>query len=341
MKRLTIIGLALMAAFAMSALAAGSASAAPKRLERCARVQPSSEGEGNFKRHENEKCVEGPVESSGNYIIVWTNGIQIDPVSECAETVTPGQGNYSNATCTEKVGESKGNFINVLEQPEYGSCVVAKPAKSGEFSDKNCTKEVKSGTGKWVWEPGPEPKPGFTSTTKTATLETPGVGKVVCKKSKDVGKITGLESDVDTVTFESCETLGKKCTSAGQAAGVIKTFTLKSELGWINQEKGEVGTSLTGEGPGGESAEFVCGGELLIKTTGSVIGKNTGNVNLASAKGTLTFKEEGGKQVPEKFEFEPKDTLSTEIVGIGAFNSTEITVATQKFEDKSQIKATF
>ncbi len=353
MKRTYLIGLALVAMFALSAAAAGTASALPTRLSRCARLEPEFEKEGSYKERGNEVCKGEKVASSGPYIWVFTNGVQLpapDQRSECAQVESPetaNAGDFSDPSCTKFVGESNGPYVKVYEGPEYGRCVKS-AAKTGEFSDKNCTKEVEPekeefGTkkGAYEWVPGPGPKPGYTSKTKAAVLNTPGVGKVTCKKSTDKGTITGLESDVDTVTFTSCETLGKKCTSAGEAAGTIKTFTLKSELGWINQAKGEVGVSLTGEGPGGLSAEFKCE-ELTIRTKGSVIGRQTVDINAMESKATVTFTEVGEKQVPEKFEFEPKDTLETEVVGLTPFlPSTESAVASEKFEEKSEVKATF
>jgi hypothetical protein len=149
----------------------------------------------------------------------------------------------------------------------------------------------------------------ITSTTKEAELSTAPV-TVKCKKGTDVGEVNGPKTGNDTVTFEECEALEKKCQSEGAPAGVIKTFELENELGWISKEKEEVGIDFK---PGPENAkylaEFKCEG-LGVKVSGSVIGR-IGPLNKMGVETSEDFTGEGVTQDPTKFEGEPEDTLRT------------------------------
>ena len=149
----------------------------------------------------------------------------------------------------------------------------------------------------------------ITSTTKEAELSTSAV-TVKCKKGTDVGEVSGPKTGKDTVTFEECEALEKKCQSEGAALGVIKTFLLENELGWISKEKEEVGIDFK---PGPENAkylaEFKCEG-LGVKVEGSVIGR-MGPLNKMGTETSEDFTGEGVTQNPTKFEGQLEDTLKT------------------------------
>jgi len=224
--------------------------------------------------------------------------------------------------------------------PERGVCKAAKAGK-GVFSESTCeNEEAKAGKGKeFEWVPSKEA--AFTSTTGAATLKsfTPEGAElpaVECKKSKGKGKANATTS-TSVVTFEECSSAGEKCTGGAKAkAGQIITFTLKGTLGLITDTPGDadvVGEDLVGTGPGGLSSEFKCGANE-IKTRGSVIGKLTPVEAKAGTTFTLTFSATGAKQEPESFEGGLKDTLETEINGLGGgtfpFASTEVTTATVK-----------
>ena len=62
--------------------------------------------------------------------------------------------------------------------------------KRGEYTDSGCTTKSKTAKkGKFERLAGP----GFTATTKTVTLETPGLGSTVkCSASSASGEVTGL-----------------------------------------------------------------------------------------------------------------------------------------------------
>jgi hypothetical protein len=188
------------------------------------------------------------------------------------------------------------------ETPEYTykTCTKASPKESGKYNNKTCTIESKGGKKEGdyeltEWNKGK--KVTFTGKNGESTLDsyipesesepwTGGevVGKIVCKSGKSKGELTGPKTSTVTVEFKSCSTEGKKCASAGEKAGTIKTFPLTSTL-----VAGTSGESLSlVEGTSGTSAEFNCEG-LEVVTTGDLNGVNSGNVGVIAKEGKQTF----------------------------------------------------
>jgi hypothetical protein len=210
--------------------------------------------------------------------------------------------------------------------PTYFKCVKK---KDGNYSAKGCPTSSKvAGTGKYERESAVGTT--YSSKTGTATLSTPDLGgKVVCSKSKDTGKITGESTDEDTVTFEKCTTEGKKCTSAGESAGKIKTNTLFTEL--VEVEPGVIGVKFTADvggksDPAADQAEFNCEG-LLIRTHGFTIGTITSPaVGTGSKSTTVKFAGE------EELRTEVSIDGGVEWIGeeFGGFPSEELVTATDK-----------
>jgi hypothetical protein len=197
--------------------------------------------------------------------------------------------------------------------PEYKICAkaakVGKETPTGEFSDKSCT--AKSPGGKYKLEAGTGKKAAIKGSAGPSKLETEGLPSVECKSAKSAGETTGTkELKNNVVEFKTCTSLGKKCTSAGAKAGTIKTNKLKGVLGYISKSPLKVGVDLTAES-GGNSAEFSCEG-LGVRTFGSVIGVQTGDINAISKESTLTFNETAGKQEITKFEGGPTQILKSE-----------------------------
>jgi hypothetical protein len=225
---------------------------------------------------------------------------------------------------------------------EYGRCAkVAKIEKKyhGKYEDKNCTEANPTIEGKYEWAPGPGPEPGYTSTTKVAILKS-AAGNIVCKKSTDTGEITGVKSDVDTVTFTSCvlEATKGACTSAGEVAGTIKTNLLDTTLidhgekglSGLEPAEGEAWTEYSVSS--GYQAEFTCEPGILFRISGSLSGV-TSPLNEMVKKLTTVFSATGGEQ-----------DLITEFSLDGgaewtAVPSEEITEGSATFEEKSEIKA--
>jgi hypothetical protein len=202
--------------------------------------------------------------------------------------------------------------------PERGKCKGVK--EGGVYSEKSCqTLKGEPGGKGFIWVPNPAKAKPIKGTSGLAILrsKTPSgenLAAVECKSSTTVGTITGPFTSHSVTTYHECESAGEKCSSAGQAPGVIQTEKLEGTLGVINAEKDEVGEDIHAES-GTLLAKFTCGVNK-IETRGSVIGVET-PVDLKTKVFTLTFSEEGSKQNPEKFEGLAKDTLETEINGLG------------------------
>jgi hypothetical protein len=195
--------------------------------------------------------------------------------------------------------------------PEYRFCVKTEPAKTGEYTEKNClTHAGTPGTGNYeleTWEH--ESKRAFKGTLGVSTHDAyipeseaePWKGGTVisvftCKGGSSEGEITGSKSSLVTLTFTTCTTEGKKCTSAGQKTGVIETNPLKGEIGYLTAGHA-VGTRLSAA-TGAVVAEYTCEG-YEVATRASLIGVDSGNVNKPGLEGTLTYEVngKGGQEV--------------------------------------------
>lgn len=216
--------------------------------------------------------------------------------------------------------------------PEFYEC--HKGAKgSGEFSDKKCSNNVGAGKGLYTLQPGVGKGKAFKGKGGTATLHTPAVkAEVSCKSLKGSGKMTSpTQISNVVVTFTSCVSLGKKCTTPAQKPGTIKTNPMKAGLGYISKSPLKVGTNLSAES-GTRLAEFVCEG-LEINVTGSVIGEIS-PVNTFSKVATSTYAILGdGSQAVKKYESGPTEILQAEINGSGPFESGQQATAVNKGEE--------
>jgi hypothetical protein len=168
----------------------------------------------------------------------------------------------------------------------------------------------------------------FTSKSGAATLKVKGGITVKCSASTNEGVILPGASKKEgsvTVKFTGCLAAGvDECHSASPPAkpGEIITSLLKMELGYISKAKKEVGVDLSAA----TLAEFTCeiGTGETVKVTGSVIGKIT-PINVLTNTFELELTEASEKQVPEKFEGKPEDTLKSSINGATPLASTEKT----------------
>jgi hypothetical protein len=214
-------------------------------------------------------------------------------------------------------------------QPTFYECAKV----AGGKYEKKCGK-LQEGKGKGGYEivPGIGKGKTFKGKGGTATLHTPAVGGVVtCKAFKDEGKLTSPTTEGKVVsTFSGCETLGKKCASAGEKAGTIKTNPLDGETGEIEGGSG-AGVDLKAES-GTELAAFDCEG-LEVKVTGSVIGEEK-PVNTFTKSEISSFQVNGeGYQQYKHFKGGPEDVLESTINGSGPFESGQQAEATNKGED--------
>ncbi len=138
-------------------------------------------------------------------------------------------------------------------------------------------------------------------------------------------------------TFSKCKALGAPCQNVKKET--IETKKLAGTLGWISKPGGVVGTDLANEAePGGIVAEFTCEALGEIRTKGSVIGQNGGDVGQVNGGSTLTFApgkylgkvvydEKGDEYEPivniPEFEGGSPDILKTEVKGAITGHPTE------------------
>lgn len=259
MTRIKVLGLALVAVFAISALSVASASAAGPVFIECAKA--AKEGKTYLGHHNSKTCNDAFIGTGGKYEL--------------------------------KTGIAKG-------------------------------KAFKSSGGKAVLH----------SVNPEAKLDIP----VECLSFKGTGKDVAPNIVVGvTTTFSKCKALGSPCSNGKKET--IVTKTLAGNLGWINKGAKVVGTDLVNEAsPGSFVAEFTCEALGEIRTGGSVIGQNGGNVGEINKVSTLTFtpgpylgelEAEEGKlhwtpivNIP-KLEGGPLDILKTEVKGAITKHPTE------------------
>lgn len=278
MKRIRIVGLCLVAVFALSAaVMASSASAAGPDFKWCSSVLKKT-GKYSESKCATEDVVKGKDKGSFEKV----------SITPCKYVGKKG-GYYLTSTCTT-LSEKKGN-----------------PTKKGTY-EKECPPFNPNALLNKTNECA------FTDSTGPATLKTPAFGSnnVTCKASTSKGEYTGNTTETDQATFTGCEFETLKCESiepngvASHTAGVIITDelagTLKGEgekAGGYMEEvvpAGEAWVNLVGD-PGPYSSEFECGGVVFLRTTGSVAGviKKT-TLNKLSTTSNVEFEEGKGEQ---------------------------------------------
>ncbi len=211
-----------------------------------------------------------------------------------------GTGNYTNKTCTAPAPEGK-----------YREVVEGHRLPEGKYEQRQGIGAGKPFTGK---------------SEGGANLEIDGVGGVHCTASTDEGKFTTPNTAGKIlVTFTGCTLKGGQCNNTGKA-GEIKTNALKGEVGYLKGKGGPspvVGVRLSAESAEYD-AEFICSGELYLRTIGPVFGEvDSEAVNKLTDEVTLTFEQSAGIQRYRSFEGGAEDEyLETKISG-GPFRSNE------------------
>jgi hypothetical protein len=213
--------------------------------------------------------------------------------------------------------------------PAFYECAKV---KGGKY-EKGCSKEGGKGGYELKEGIGKAGTKKFKGSGKKATLHTPAVGgEITCTAFKDEGLLASPTGEKSVFsTFTGCATEGKKCVSAGQKAGTIKTNALDGNLGEIEGGSG-VGVDLKAES-GKYLAEFECEG-LTVKVEGSVIGEQTGDINTFSKTSEDIFAVNSEKyQKYKHFKGGSEDVLESTIDGAGPFESGQEAGAKNKGED--------
>ena len=205
----------------------------------------------------------------------------------------------------------------ILPLPELGRCVKVEPVKEGGKTvyhggwSTDCGIEVPEKNGRWEWSPGPGTANKFKGLSKTVKLQTVGGSLVTCTASTSEGEYTGAKTQTLSMKLTGCKQKTTLCQSSSAGAGEIRTAALDGSLDFIKENlHGEtplVGVDLK-PASGIDLAAFECGGKAM-SVSGSVIVPVT-----VLDKPELAFHEKAaaleGKQLPESFEEEAKDTLT-------------------------------
>jgi hypothetical protein len=289
MRRVRIIGLCVIAALAICAVAVSSASAAAPEFGRCIK-KSKAEGSG----YSNAGCTTS-AESGAKY--EWTNSL------------------------SKAKFESKGRFVETTklkrcliwqEEVRAGNLAHAAALLAGwGYTEAECIETIEKGEGK-----------------EEAVLETVHGSKVECSGVSATGEYTSPKTVSVNSTFTGCTTTEFEqevtCQSAGASSGEVKIKPLDGELNIIKKESlptsNTVGISLAAAS-GTVITEFECGpffpGTLNIYaklvTTGSVIHQVTANKMLLEEN--EKFVQSKGLQKPENFDGGEKDVLESSLDG--------------------------
>jgi hypothetical protein len=232
--------------------------------------------------------------------------------------------------------------------PEIGRCVPAQSTGEGRekvyhgaFEDKGCTTEAQHDEGKYEWITGAA-KAKFTAKGAAMTLAGASGAGVTCKSSTIAGEYTGSKTVAASVTFKGCRSTASKeaCQSDGAPAGEILASGLTGGLGFIEDQQTEssllvsVGVDL---GDGLPRSVQCDGVEEALEVDGSVIAP-IAKIDAMSKTFTLTYTASAGRQSPEQFEGEAKDTL-TATLGAGAEQAGLTTTEKISNEEPIEVKA--
>jgi hypothetical protein len=215
--------------------------------------------------------------------------------------------------------------------PAFWECAKV-AAGAGKYTNKTCSTEGTGKTAKYELKEGIGKAKEFKGSGKTATLHTPALGsEIKCTAFKDEGKLkTSTAEEKVLSTFSGCTTLGKKCASAGEKAGDIKTFALGGVLGAISGGSG-AGALLTAES-GKYLAEFSCEG-LAVKVEGGVIGEETPVETFTKTEKTIFQVTGSDQQEFTSFTGGGKEVLESTIGGEGPYESAQQAEAANKGEE--------
>ncbi len=266
-----------------------------------------------------------------------------DPVVNNSAGLPSAAGNNKVVQETEFLQANPEKLKNQAILPAIGRCVKAAVKHTGEFESAHCV-SASPGEGNYEWLEGPGASPNFTTSSSTVSLEGTGGAKVVCKKSSGSGTYTGAKSLTASLKLTGCALSSSKaaCQSSGAPVGEIDTSSLNGQLGFIEDRSGpadelnvSIGVDLS-KSPTLISAQCAGVSEAL-SVSGSAIGA-IGKLNSMTSTQTLAYTQSSGKQSPEAFEEQAKDTL-TATFGSGAEQTGLATKQTLKNQERLEVKA--
>ena len=235
MKRVKLIWLGALAAFALTAVAvtAASASAAEPEWGHCVSVK--SKG-----HYEDSNCSKEDFKENKAHVKKYKGKFEWVP-GAAAACFAQKHGKYKDAACTEedlKKGAPKGKYEKT-GGPKFTGEGGAGVLKTGQYE---CQEE--GGGSEYVAVPRSSPT--------CEEYRNDGEGTVECETEHASGEASGTDevSDV-SVRFKGCTSFGDPATTHGLPAGEIETNKLKGHLGYINKAKQEVGVLLEPSNAGG------------------------------------------------------------------------------------------
>ncbi len=216
--------------------------------------------------------------------------------------------------------------------PEFGRCFKVGKGE-GKYKNGSCTSPMVGGNNEW--------NAGVTSAKFTladaeaTTFETAAKTKIVCSTTSGSGEYDGTKGVKGvTLSFHGCEGLSAKCTTSGQAEGVIRTHTLEGVVGWESKELDNAGLDLFPTEEASEVLSFSCG-STPVTIRGSVIGQVT-SVNTMTSTFKLKYKQSKSLQKPEALEGGSPDVLQASI-GEEAFEAVGL-ASTQTLSSEEEVE---
>jgi len=256
-RQIRILGLSLLAVFAISAVAAASASASGQ----CYKVVTAGSG-----RWEGPTCVEPP--GKDEYDKVLKLETEAKTGEWCAKIEKASEGRFEDNKCTK--AKLEGEFAKVLV-PSFSVC---REGGTEKYENHSCAKTIE--TGKWSFLPVEKAeKYAFEGTSGVSKLESAiGVTAVIieCKKDNTKGELEsgGRAKDV-VITYEECKlfTVAKhikavtKCSVHNITTNKLNEFLVQGrDSGPEDEVEPETGTAVatvTVEGCSLESENKVTG----------------------------------------------------------------------------------
>jgi hypothetical protein len=218
------------------------------------------------------------------------------------------------------------------ELPEVGRCVPAESTQEGKktiyhgmYASPHCTNVRPAHNGKYEWLPGPGAHNKFFGEGEDPVFETVSGATVSCGAALEKGEYTGAKTEKLTVSFEICEDAAKRpCqTSPAHEGEITGLGSLEGSLAYVSAAKHRAGWDLKPEGSSKILFTYYCGKlpEVVHTVEGSVIGEAkagffSGDINKMSLHGAVKYKAAHGKQLPEAFEGQPADVLTTAASGL-------------------------
>jgi hypothetical protein len=203
--------------------------------------------------------------------------------------------------------------------PEVGKCTKVGIGK-GKYKGGQCITVAPPERGAYAWTPvAAIDKRTFSGGGTETTIASAGHGAIKCINSNILGEYTGRRTATVTMSLQGCTNSENKQCQSGNTKSLIETLPLEAEYGFIRNEVVEgrlivvIGMDFKPTPPLTALAMYECGGgpSESNKIEGSVIAR-AAPINKMSTPLNFTFRvRTNGEQLPQSFQGEPKDTLST------------------------------